>query len=138
MYMPDKEYIQLYSAVKLQNDILMEEGVNQRDKYSTDNQKVKYQNANISFYYALNQVLWWVYYVVILGVFYCVIFGRATQTSITSRFFLVLWAISFPYVIVPIETFVYWLFSYFYAVMTTTVYNKPKYDMPSFALSSYS
>ena len=138
MYMPDKNYIQLYNAVKLQNDILMEERVNQRDKYSTDNQKVKYQNANISFYYALNQVLWWVYYVVILGVFYCVIFGRATQTSITSRFFLVLWVTAFPYVIIPIETFVYWLFSYFYAVMTTTVYNKPKYDMPSFALATYS
>jgi hypothetical protein len=136
--MPTQDFTKIYNAVKLQNDILIDEKVNQRDKYSTDNQKVKYQSANISFYYALNQILWWLYYVVILGVFYCIIFGKAAQTSITGRFMLVIWVIAFPYVIVPIENFVYWLFSYFYAVMTTTVYNKPKYDMPSFALATYS
>ena len=137
MYMPTQDFTKIYNAVKLQNDILIDEKVNQRDKYSTDNQKVKYQSANISFYYALNQILWWLYYVVILGVFYCIIFGKASQTSITGRFILVIWVIAFPYIIVPIENFVYWLFSYFYAVMTTTVYNKPKYDMPSFALATY-
>ena len=136
--MPNTDYIQLYNAVKLQNDILTDEHIRQRDTYSTDNQKVKYQSANIDFYYALNQILWWIYYIVILGVFYCIVFGKAKEGSIQYRLFLVLWAITFPYIIVPIETFLYWLFSYFYAVMTSTVYNKPKYDMPSFALTTYS
>ena len=135
--MPVQDYTQLYNAVKLQNDILNDQKINQRDTYSTDNQKINYQNANINFYYALNQILWWVYYLVILGVFYCIVFGKTNQTSISSRTLLVIWIIIFPYVILPIETFLYWLLSYFYAVMTSTVYNKPKYDMPSFGLTTY-
>jgi uncharacterized membrane protein len=135
--MPNTDYTPVYNAVKLQNDILIDQKINQRDTYSTDNQKIKYQSANINFYYALNQILWWVYYLIILGVFYCIVFGKASQKSIFSRTILVIFIIIFPYVIIPIETFLYWLLSYFYAVMTSTVYNKPKYDMPSVGLTSY-
>ena len=135
--MPNTDYTPVYNAVKLQNDILIDQKINQRDTYSTDNQKIKYQSANINFYYALNQILWWVYYLIILGVFYCIVFGKASQKSIFSRTILVIFIIIFPYVIIPIETFLYWLLSYFYAVMTSTVYNKPKYDMPSVGLTTY-
>jgi uncharacterized membrane protein len=135
--MPNTDYTPVYNAVKLQNDILIDQKINQRDTYSTDNQKIKYQSANINFYYALNQILWWVYYLIILGVFYCIVFGKASQKSIFSRTILVIFIIIFPYVIIPIETFLYWLLSYFYAVMTSTVYNKTKYDMPSVGLTTY-
>jgi len=127
----------LYKLLESQNKILKNMTQDQENNYSTDNQKVKYQGANITFYYSMNQILWWVYYVVILGVIYCILFGKANEFSLSYKTFLVVFAASFPYIIIPIETFLYWILTYFYAVMNKTVYNKPTFDMPTFTLTSY-
>jgi len=137
MTVTDENQMNLYKALESQNKVLKNMAQDQENNYSTDNQKVKYQSANITFYYSLNQILWWVYYVVILGVIYCILFGKATAFSLSYKTFLVVFAVSFPYIIISIETFLYWILTYFYAVMNKTVYNKPTFDMPTFTLTSY-
>jgi hypothetical protein len=133
----DENKMNLYKALKSQNAVLKNMLLDQTNKYSTDSQKAKYQTANITFYYSLNQILWWVYYVIILGVFYCVLFGKAKDYSVSFKTFMVLVAAMFPYVIIPIETFLYWILTYFYSVMSKTVYYKPMFDMPTFTMTSY-
>jgi len=133
----DKSYDKLYESVKSQNSLLFDKITDDKANYSTDSQKAKYQSVNITFYYAINQILWWLYYVIVLGVIYCLTFGRGQEYSIKFRLFLVVCAIIYPYVIIPIEIFLYWLLGYFYSVINQTVYYKPTFDMPSFTLTSY-
>jgi hypothetical protein len=135
--MPNDDQMNLYRTVESQNKVLKNMSKDQESNYSTDNQKVKYQSANITFYYSMNQILWWIYYLVILGVIYCILFGKATAFSLPYKTFLVVFAASFPYIIISIETFLYWILTYFCAVMNKTVYNKPTFDMPTFTLTSY-
>jgi hypothetical protein len=132
-----QEKMNLYKALESQNNVLRKMIIDQNSEYSTDSQKVNYQNANISFYYAVNQILWWVYYIVLLAVIYCILFGSANQYSIFYKTFIVVFSICFPYVIIPIEIFLYWILTYFYAIVNKTVYYKPNFDMPSFSLTSY-
>ena len=133
----DANQMNLYKALESQNAVLRTVTLDQKNIYSTDNQKVKYQSANITFYYSVNQLLWWIYYVVILGVIYCVLFGEAKYFSVSLKTFLVILAIIFPYVIIPIETFLYWILTYFFSVMSKTVYYKSEFDVPTFTMTSY-
>jgi hypothetical protein len=135
--MATNDKMNLYKALESQNNVLQNMSQDQDSVYSTDNQKVKYQSANITFYYSLNQILWWVYYVILLGVIYCILFGQAKDFSTLYKTVLVVFSVSFPYIIIPIETFLYWIFTYFYAVMNKTVYYKPTFDVPAFTLTSY-
>jgi hypothetical protein len=133
----DKKQQNLYKALELQNKVLRNMVTDQKNMYSTDEQKVKYQTANITFYYSVNQILWWIYYIILLGVIYCILFGKAKSFSIILKTFLVIFVVIFPYVMIPIETFLYWILTYFYAVMNKTVYYKPGFDMPTFTMTSY-
>jgi hypothetical protein len=133
----DANQMNLYKALESQNTVLKNMVLDQKNMYSTDNQKVKYQSANITFYYSVNQILWWIYYFVILGVIYCILFGKAKDFSTSLKTVLVVIAVIFPYVIIPIETFLYWILTYFYSVMSKTVYYKSEFDMPAFTLTSY-
>ncbi len=130
-------YKKLNETVKWQNDILREQQKTQNDTYSTDNQKIKYQTVNINFYYAINQILWWVYYIVALGVLFCLFFGKTSEYSIIYKRFLAILVILFPYIIIPIESYLYWLLGYFYAVINKSVYNKPTFDLPVITLTTY-
>jgi hypothetical protein len=133
----DEKQKNLYKALESQNKVLRNMMMDQQNMYSTDTQKVKYQSANITFYYSMNQILWWIYYVIVLGVIYCILFGKAKDYSRAFKTFLVVFVAIFPYIIIPIEIFLYWILTYFYAVMNKTVYYKPGFDMPAFTLTSY-
>ena len=137
MNIKDETKQNLYKALESQNKVLRNVVMDQKNMYSTDAQKVKYQSANITFYYFVNQILWWIYYLIILGVIYCILFGKAKTFSLTLKTFLVIFVVIFPYVMIPIETFLYWILTYFYAVMNKTVYYKPIFVMPTFTLTSY-
>jgi len=128
------DYQQLFNAVKFQNSTLENEQIAMNQNSATDTQRVKYQADDIAYYKFINYYLRWVYYIVALGVIYVVFFGKNKGFSV-GNFFIVLLVFLFPYIIAPIESFVYFILSYIYALIFRNVYLKSKYDMPSFSWS---
>lgn len=129
------DYQQLYNAVKFQNSSLENEQTSMNQHFATDSQRVKYQTDDISYYKFINYYLRWIYYIIALGVVYVVLVGK--NKGFTFRnFFIVLLVFLFPYIIATIESFVYFILSYLYALIFRNVYLKSKYDMPSLSLSS--
>jgi hypothetical protein len=135
VYTTMSDYQQLYNAVKFQNSSLENEQTSMNQHFATDSQRVKYQTDDISYYKFINYYLRWIYYIIALGVVYVVLVGK--NKGFTFRnFFIVLLVFLFPYIIATIESFVYFILSYLYALIFRNVYLKSKYDMPSLSLSS--
>jgi hypothetical protein len=128
------DYKQLYNAVKLQNAILLAQQTQMRDDYSTDTQIIKYKNDDIQYYQYINYYLRWVYYLLALAIIYVVIFGKNKGFNVTN-FFLLAFVFSYPFVMIPIETFVFFLLRYLYALVFRNPYLQFQYDTPSFTLS---
>lgn len=128
------DYQQLYNAVKFQNSALENEKTSMNQHFATDSQRVKYQADDIAYYKFINYYLRWIYYIFALGVVYVVLVGKNKGINI-GNFFIVLLVFLFPYIIAPIESFVYFVLRYLYALIFRNVYLKSKYDMPSFSWS---
>jgi hypothetical protein len=96
---------------------------------------VKYQSDDIAYYKFINYYLRWIYYIAALGVIYVVFAGKNKGFS-ARNFFIVLLVFLFPYIIAPIEAFIYSVLRYLYALVFRNVYLKSKYDMPSLSWSS--
>jgi hypothetical protein len=129
------DYQQLYNAVKHQNTILETEQTGMNQNFATDTQRVKYQTDDVAYYKFINYYLRWVYYIAALGVLYVVLAGKNKGFSV-GNFFIVLIVLLFPYIIAPIEAFIYSVLRYLYALIFRNVYLKSKYDMPSLSWSS--
>jgi hypothetical protein len=129
------DYQQLYNAVKFQNSTLENEQTSMNQHFATDSQRVKYQTDDIAYYKFINYYLRWIYYIFALGVVYVVLVGKNKGINI-GNFFIVLLVFLFPYIIAPIESFVYFMLRYLYALIFRNVYLKSEYDLPSFSWSS--
>jgi hypothetical protein len=128
------DYQTLYNSVKFQNSMLESEQTDMNQRFATDMQRVKYQAMDTSYYKFINYYLRWIYYIFALGVIYVVLFGK--HKGFTFRnFCVVLFFFLFPYIAAPIESFVYFLLRYLYALIFRNVYLKSNYDMPSFSWS---
>ena len=90
--------------------------------YSTDYQKSNYQNANVMYYKFINNIFFWVYYILVAAVTFIVVkaeMSRAIKVAIVSAF------VVYPFVINNIEILLYGLLKYIYAFVTGTVYTPP-------------
>ena len=128
------DYKQLYNAVKLQNTILLAQRKQMTDDYSTDTQIIKYKSDDIQYYQYINYYLRWAYYLVALAIIYVVIFGKNKGFNVMN-FFLLAFVFSYPFVMIPIETFVFFLLRYLYALVFRNPYLQFQYDTPAFTLS---
>jgi uncharacterized membrane protein len=128
------DYKQLYNAVKLQNTILLAQRTQMTDDYSTDTQIIKYKSDDIQYYQYINYYLRWAYYLVALAIIYVVIFGKNKGFNVTN-FFLLAFVFSYPFVMIPIETFVFFLLRYLYSLVFRNPYLQFQYDTPAFTLS---
>jgi hypothetical protein len=87
--------------------------------YSTDYQKSNYQNANVMYYKSVNNILFWVYYILVAALAFLVIksdSSRAIKALTVSAF------VVYPFVINNIEILLYYAAKYIYAILTGTVY----------------
>ena len=129
------DYQQLYNSVKLQNAILLAQQVKMKNEYSTDAQIVKYKSDDIQYYRYINYYLRWVYYIVALAIIYVIMFGKHRGFSF-GNIILVAFVFSYPFVMIPIETFVFSVLRYFYAFIFRNPFLQFQYDTPVFTLSS--
>jgi hypothetical protein len=128
------DYKQLYNAVKIQNAVLLAQQAQMTNDYSTDTQVIKYKSDDIQYYQFINYYLRWVYYLVALAIVYVVVFGKNKGFNITN-FLLMIFIFSYPFIIIPIEKYVFLLLRYMYALVFRNPYLQFQYDTPSFTLS---
>lgn len=90
--------------------------------YSTDYQKSNYQNANVMYYKYMNNILFWVYYILVAVLAFVVIKSESSRAikALTVGAFVV-----YPFVINNIEILLYYAAKYIYAILTGTVYTPP-------------
>ena len=90
--------------------------------YSTDYQKTNYQNANLMYYKSVNNILFWVYYILVAVLAFVVIKSESSRAikALTVGAFVV-----YPFVINNIEILLYYAAKYIYAILTGTVYTPP-------------
>jgi uncharacterized membrane protein len=128
------DYKQLYNAVKLQNTILLAQQTQMTNEFSTDTQIIKYKSDDIRYYQFVNYYLRWVYYLVALAIIYIVAFGKNKGFNL-NNFILMVFVFAYPFIIIPIEKFVFFLLRYMYALVFRNPYLQFQYDTPSFTLS---
>lgn len=90
--------------------------------YSTDYQKSNYQNANVMYYKSMNNILFWVYYILVAVLTFLIVKSDSSRAikALTVGAFVV-----YPFVINNIEILLYGVLKYIYAVVTGTVYTPP-------------
>ncbi len=87
---------------------------NNGEVYSTDYQKSNYQNANVQYYKYINNILFWVYYLLVFATAIVAVrsnLSRAYKVLAIGAFFI------YPLVIHNIEFLLYGLFQYMYAIV---------------------
>lgn len=92
--------------------------------YSTDYQKFNYQNANVMYYKFINNILFWVYYILVAVIVFTVLkseISRAFKALIIGAF------VVYPLVINNVEILLYGGLKYIYAIITGTVYMPPEF-----------
>ena len=128
------DYKQLYNAAKLQNTILSAQQNQMTDDFSTDTQVIKYKSDGIQYFQYVNYYLRWMYYLVALAIIYVVFFGKNKGFNLRN-FTLMVFVFSYPFIMIPIEKFVFFLLRYIYALVFRNPYLQFQYDTPSFTLS---
>jgi hypothetical protein len=97
-----------------QNDRLEAQIKNNGEVYSTDYQKSNYQNANVQYYKYINNILFWVYY---LLVFAAAIVAVRSNLSRAYKALAIGAFVIYPLVIHNIEFLLYGLLQYMYAIV---------------------
>ena len=111
----------IYNSLKNQNEKLVTVLQNEADVYSSDDQKVLYQTNQTDNLYYINLVFIYVYFALLIVVGYILIFNM-NAFSIYMRVFIAALFILYPFIIQPIEYFLYNIYNYIYSIINGTVF----------------
>lgn len=111
----------IYDSLKAQNKKLVTVLQNEADVYSSDDQKVLYQTNQTDNLYYINLVFIYVYFALLIVVGYILIFNM-NAFSIYMRVFIAALFILYPFIIQPIEYFLYNIYNYIYSIINGTVF----------------
>ncbi len=116
---------ELYNSVKWQNEMIDVETAKLRDKYSTDNERVKHMNNNIMGWNVFNFYLWWIFYIIVAVVIYLIIQNRL-DISEKRKYYIIGGLLVYPFLISTLELLVFNLYQFLISVIKGIPY--PKYS----------
>ena len=125
---------ELYNSVKWQNDMIDNLHAKTRDLYSTDQQRIKYLLADISWYTYVNFFLWIIFYILCLAVIYYTFYGKQRGFSIFIKIVIIIAFLIFPMVCTSVELLVYHIGSYLNSIVMGKPYPKMQNEAPPFSL----
>ena len=124
---------ELYNSVKWQNDLIQTQQSTYAKQYSSDQQKVKYLIADISYYTYINFILWVIYYILCLAVIYFTFYGKQRGYSTTTKIMIILAFLLYPMLIITLELWLYRLLAFLYSILVGTAYKKDTvHETPTF------
>jgi hypothetical protein len=118
-----KKPIDIYNEILQQNRILDEKFQHLKDSFTTDDQKVFYENQQYDYLTNVKNILFIFYYaLVVILVFILFISNRNDNVSKIWKAVIILLFIVYPYAIGIIETTVYTTFLFMYAMLNGDAY----------------
>jgi hypothetical protein len=118
-----KKPIDIYNQIVEQNRILDEKIRNLKDSFTTDDQKVFYENQQYEYLVKIRTILYYFYYfLVIIFFFILFIHNRNDNVSKIWKAVLLLLFIVYPYAIGIIEKTIYTVFLFMYAIVNGDAY----------------
>lgn len=115
---------QQYDSVKGQNIELEKKKIILQDTYSTDHQRVVYQSEQSTNLDTINSALFYAYFAFFAVVVY--ILGFVMQGSLYFRGFLLILFAIYPFVIQPVEYFLFDVFKFMSSIFNGNVYTVDK------------
>ena len=116
-----KQDIKTVQHFQNQNNALDQTIQNMNDLYSTDDQKVVYQSAQIEYLNTINTIFYFIYFALLIVVAFILIFKIQT-ISLFMRVIIAILFILYPFIIGFIEHYLYMAGKYISALLTGTVY----------------
>jgi len=122
----------LYNSVKSQNAQIEVELAKMRDEYSTDAQRVKYIESEITGWVSINYMLWFVYYIAFIFVSYYLYENQDYPNN--SKWLYWSMFLLYPFLITTIEIFIYNLFTFLRDFILANPYPKGRNNTPTISL----
>lgn len=118
------DYSNVFYSIKNQNIALENTKNILLEKYSVDDKRTEFQLDNLSYIKRINTYLFYFYIFIIVVISISLLFSKRNY-SFLLRFIIILCFIIYPFVILWIETTLYELFKYTFAIIFGKVYDPP-------------
>lgn len=115
------DYTSLFNSIKQQNNTLLEAKRDLTDNYSIDDQKVYYQLQQLQFIKNIINYLVYIYYALVIVVIYILLF-RQKDLNRYIKIFIVLCFVMYPFIIGPLEMYLYNSSGFLSAIINGNVY----------------
>lgn len=125
---------QVYEMVKWQNQMMEVESAKQRDKYSTDNARIKFISQDIMGWNQLNFILWLIYYVIVIAIFYVFYKNETIDLTTKQKTQIGAFFVLYPFLITSLELVVYNFLSFIVNLVKGQPYPKHGNEQPPFSL----
>jgi VIT1/CCC1 family predicted Fe2+/Mn2+ transporter len=116
------KYFSLFTTVSNENDTLIANIKNLNDYYSTDDQKVIYEEQQKQWFDAINLYLYFIFYALLI-IFAVYFILKNTKYTILSKFIILICLLIFPFIIAPIEIVIYNFIIYIWSFLKLRSYN---------------
>lgn len=115
-----------FDAVQKQNQILTNQIKDNKEKYSTDIQKVNYQSEKITSLKTSYVIVFAIFYIILLGLIY-ILFAVNTTMSRNIKIAIVVLFALYPFYVNVLQQLLYFLGTYIFAMMNGNVYTPNNY-----------
>lgn len=115
-----------YKNLITQNELIDKQIQENKDVFSTDDQKVYHQHSNTRFFKNINFYLMIIYYICVLGLILYFLY-RPTTLSIQMRFFIVLIYLFLPFIKDVLEDYIYYYAIKLWSIINVNVYSHKDY-----------
>jgi hypothetical protein len=109
-----------FTSVKNENELIQQQIDENANEYSTDNKQIVYQTDNLIYLKSVNFVIFIFYYCVYLIFLYFMIFVKTSDIKI--KVVLLLFFFIYPFIIKPLEEFLYFIIMFFVSSIFGNVY----------------
>lgn len=113
--------IELYKNIMNQNMSLEKESDKIRGEHTADFQKVNYQSDQNTSLNGITNVLWIIYYTIVIFLLCILIFIEKTMT-VSMKILIIVICCLYPYVINVIEMYLYRIYDYLYSIININAY----------------
>lgn len=116
-----KDYFSLFTAVFNENNSLQNNIQILKDTYSTDDKKFNYENDQMQWFISTNNFLYCVYFFLVM-LFAVIIILKNQKYSYKIEIAMITLFIVFPFIVGPIEIFIYNIIRYIWSFIMIRAY----------------
>lgn len=109
-----------YTSVKNENNLIKQQIQENKNNYSTDNRLFDYQTNNLTYLKSINFIIFIIYYCIFIFFLYFMVFKKTSD--IQYKIILTVLFLLYPFIIKPIEEFIYFIFVFFVSTIFGNVY----------------